>query len=67
MTQKPLHPKMPQWFKDWHIDYFEPVQTDSRINRRLIYILFALVLGANTAGNHYHEQIINFFINLFGG
>lgn len=63
---KKLNERTPNWFKEWHSSYFLPTESRSSRNERLIYILLATVLGLNTAGNWYHEDIIRFFLRLFG-
>ena len=61
-----LNGKAPQWFKDWDNQYFRRVDSRSKRNEKLIYAIFAAVVGLNTVGNWYHEDIMNFFFRLFG-
>lgn len=66
-NKKELNSKTPIWFKEWHSAFFRPVNSRSSRNEKLIYVLLAAVLGLNTVGNHYHIQIWEFIIRLFGG
>ena len=63
---KELNSKTPNWFKEWHNSYFQSVDSRSKRNEKLIYIILIAVLGLNTAGNYYHIEIIGFIKGLFG-
>ena len=66
-SEKTLNSRTPKWFQEWHSEYFKPVDGRSKRNERLVYLLIAAVISLNTAGNWYHEEMIEFIIKLFGG
>ena len=65
--KKDINSKAPQWFKEWHYEFFKPVDSRSSRNEKMIYLLLAVIFGFNTVGNHYHEEIWGFISRLIGG
>ena len=64
MKHKELDKKTPQWFITWNDRFFRPVDSRSKRNEKLIFVIIAGVFGLNTVGNYYHIEIIDFIVGI---